>query len=540
MLRLARSVSLAIVHCVRSEKKNTSVSKTGKKKKKKATSEAVPTLFIAEKELARIKNYLVNARPKQSKQNLFHEVLKVLTKLMMEPLNVGKSGKIGNKFLERIDDFRKGLGHTLDIFLASDIKSVDLTNVQHLFMNWVDSCRLSNIDPALGSVMNHGQVEKAMLRIISERSKNLMQIEELIWPHLVSGELLRIVGGHCHSLQTLVLSCECQVAGRDEDESTFTLLSSDTSWEDDIVKSLECLHGRSPGHFVGSSSIKGCPNLKKLVLPHIEDEKGTAVAVMADTLTALTNLEYISGLPILSILMRYKSKPNAQSKLKLKNICDHDLYMRRPQPNESYLSKLLPNLDMIDIIASAEVTKRLSHSFSNITTLKCDWPDFEEYTKSFPNLKKLDLIMDYKGVWQLLRNIGKGCKKIESITLRQPTMVVSADHEHGVPPPRIPSLEHFQLIRSSFIEFTAFRNFVMGSPNIKKLQITLTNDRNYVVDEFDDRLIRSVTPYLKHLEHFSVESLYRYNLCMHLNCTLSLDTVKELIDKCKNISYSMV
>ena len=538
MLRLARSVAFAIQFCIKQGKKNAITGKkTGKKKNKQEAQ--IPSLFIAEKELLRMRLYLRNARPRQSQQDLFQEVLREFTRMHTWQLKVENNGKLDKKFLERVQSFEKGLGDALDLFLESDIKVLNFVHVQHLIMNWVDSCRLSNKDPKAESLLNHGQVEKAMLKMLGERATKLDKIEEFVWPHLVSGELLRLVGGHCSSLQTLILSCECQVAGRDEDESTFTVISATGSWEDDIIKGLESLFKRPPGNygFSPSQTATGCPKLKKLVLPHLEDEKGTAVAVMANALTVLSHLEYVCGIPMLSILMKFKSKNQQQHKLQLKNICDHDLYMRRPQPNENYLKSLLPKLDTIDIIASPQITKKLSETFPFITTLKVDWPDFENHTKLFTNLQYLDLILDYRSVWQLLRNIGKHCKKIKSITLRQPTIVVSSDHEEGAPPPKIPSLETLHLSRSSFIEFTAFKNLIVGAPNLKKLYITLSNDRNYIVDEFDDRLIRSVSPYLSQLESFTVECLYRFNLCMHLNCILTLDTVKELISKCKNISY---
>lgn len=540
MLRLATSVanSLAVIICkedttMLTDKKNI----TKKRKNKRGSSQQQQaTLFIPDKELSRIRMYLINARPKQSKQELFQEVLKVIIKIFTTPLVAKKHKKYDELFLERVKCIEIGLGYVFDLFLDSDIKYLDFVNVQHLAMNWVDSCRLSNKDPKAECLLNHGQVERAMLKVLGQRVSKLSDIEELLWPHLVSGELLRLVGGHCENLQTLVLSCQCQVVGRDEDEDTFTLMAANSTWEEDIIKAFSSLYGRAPGDF-SSSQRKGCLKLKKLVLPHIEDESGSAVSTLMNALDVLTQLEEVSGLPMMSAIMRYKSKSNARQYLKLRNICDHDLYMRRSSPNTAQLKCLLPKLEMIDIISTPEITRQISECFPLIKSLKVEWNEFENYTKTFSSLTTLDLTLDYRCVWQLLRNLGKHCRCIKSITLRQPTLVVSADHEEGVTPPKIQSLEHLQLVRSSFIEFTAFKNLIVGCPNLKKLDVTLTNDRNYIVDELDDRLIQSVAPYLSNLESFTVESLYRYNLCMHLNCTLTLNTVRELMARCPNITY---
>ncbi|XP_047735990.1 uncharacterized protein LOC125177730 [Hyalella azteca] len=416
------------------------------------------------------------------------------------------------------------------------MKCVDLKEVQHLLMNWVDSTRLANRDPKAECVMNHGQVEGAMLKVVGQRANKLHHVERLVWPHLVSGELLRLIGGHCAALQELCLACDCQVAGRDEDENTFTLMAGNGTWEDDVARALSSLYGRVPGNF-SVTKPTGCPKLRKLILPHLEDENGIAASSLACALCVLPQLEYVSGIPMMSALMKFRGKNSAAKSIKLRNIGDHDLFMRRPSPNVSYLKEILPRLDSIDIIASPAITRGLAQMFPNITTLKIEWPDFENSTKLFSNLVTLDLILDYRGVWQLLRNLGKHCRALKSLTLRQPSLLVSDDHEEGVAPPKFATLEHFHLFRSSFIEFTAFKNLMMGCTNLKKLHLTLSNDRNYIVDELGDALIRNVIPYFGVLESFKIESLYRYNLCMHLNCTLSIDTVRCLIKHCPNISY---
>lgn len=538
MLRLARSVAVALVTIITSA--NTPhASKGGIKKRKNKSGKSQPekvTLIIPEKELSRIRVYLRNARPKQSKQNLFQQVLKDMTEMFTTPLVPKKHKKYDEIFMDRIKCLEIGLGYAFDIFLNSDIKCLDFINVQHLAMNWVDSCRLSNKDPKAESLMNHGQIERAMLRVLGQNASKISQVEELVWPHLVSGELLKMIAGHCASLQTLILSCECQVVGRDDDEDTFTRMGASSTWEEDFVKAIGSLYGRTPGDF-SSSKGKGCLKLKRLVLPHIEDESGAAASSLANALEALRNLDHVSGLPMMAAIMKYKNNRSGLPALQLRNISDHDLYMRRNPPNTTYLKSLLPKLEMIDVIASQEITRTLAESFPRIKTLKVEWCDFEEYSKTFSYLVTVDLILNYKCVWQLLRNIGKHCRGIRSLTLRQPTLAVSADHENGVTPPKLPTLENLQLVRSSFIEFTAFKHLIVGCPNLKKLYITLTNDRNYVVDELDDTLIRNVAPYLSNLESFTVESLYRYNLCMHLNCTLTLDTCRELMTRCPNLTY---
>ena len=533
---LAASISCAIECITRGRKKPPEpTTKSGRKKKTSKSKlrqiAEEPTIFNPYKELEKVKRYLGEATPKKCRINVFHETLLSVTYVFTE---IGKEHFSGDSaFLEKVKLLENALRFTFDLIFDPDITILDMTKVLHEIMKWVDVCRLNNRDP-LARTYSYGQVESMLLAVLGANTQVFSSLACLVWPHLVSGELIKMIGRYCRNLRRLVLTCSCDIiTAMDEDvQPDFT----GGKHEKDIINALSSLYKRSVGDFASSQPV-GCPWLKTLILPELDDSENLIVSVMVEALCSLRSLEHVSGIPMLSCLVRLPTIRGSPNKLNLKNLCDQDTYRRRFVPDVTYFKDLLPKVESVEIIVSKHITTKIMPYFEDIRHLRVEWPDFHIHAKKYSNLHTLDIALDFQGVWPMLLALSRSCRELKELTLQHPTFEVSEEHQTGVRPPKMPSLRSLRIIRSSYIEFTAFRTFVQCCPNLEVISLTLSNDRNYLVDEFSDHLIRSIAPLLKNVRSFTAECQYKYNLYLQLNCTLTSISADTLIAHCPNLKY---
>ncbi|MPC63857.1 hypothetical protein E2C01_057964 [Portunus trituberculatus] len=447
----------------------------------------------------------------------------------------GKKHDVG--FEMRVQRLHRALSHTLDTLLGSHVATLDLTPIQHQVLKWLSTCRLNNRDPKATGSLTTARLENMMLVVLGENVSRLASLSTLIWPHLVTGEAIKLIGGHCRSLKRLELACNC--------EATFAMnyVKEDPEFakqEKALVSSLGALYDRAPGDFSGTKP-GGCPKLKKLILPRLDDEDGGLAMHVTRALCHLRGLESITGAPMLVSLSQLRQERNAPSSLSLKHLSDIDTYNRRPVPDMQYLTQIVPKLTTIEVIMSENVTVAVLNAFPSATSLSLTLPDFYLSARRYKNLRHLDINLEFQVAWPLLQALSKGRIPLETLTIRHSTFQMGLDsctNEISIlAPVRLPSLTSFTLIRSSFIEFNALKTLMSGTPNLKNLTLTLTDDRNYMVDELNDSLVNVIAPFLPSLTSFTAECQYKTNLYNQPNCVLTMAAVEMLCDKCPLLKF---
>ncbi|XP_066958528.1 uncharacterized protein [Macrobrachium rosenbergii] len=506
--------------------------------KKQSSSKKASRLAIAESlltsnplsQITKLQEYINKGMPKGKQWIMFHPVILLVTEMVTMLKKGHESQKENYKFGSAVQKLGVALGYAMDTLFSAELKRLDMTSVVHHCMKWVSTCRLNNQNPKDLSSIDASVVENMFVALFASSAHKLECLTHIRWPHLVCGELIKILGRHCHNLRHLELACECDetVAMNDVKEDPEYARK-----ERELVNALAALYDRAPGDFTGTKP-PGCYKLQTLVLPRLDDEDGLLAKHIMGALCSLKQLESITGAPMLVSLHMLKNEKKSPSALKLKHLSDIDNYNRRPMPDMSYLKKILPSLNSLEIIVSQAITIEITNAFLDIRALKIQQPDFHNNIRSFKYLDTLDIHLDFQISWPILFAITRGRIQIRDLTLRHSTFQVGQEHHEGFSL-KLPSLKSFTLIKASFIEYTAFRSLVKGAPNLVNVSITLTDDRNYVVDEFRDELIVSLAPLMPNLESFTAESLYKYNLCSHLNCLLSLDSANVLIECCPRL-----
>lgn len=480
-------------------------------------------------QVAKIQSYVGQGVPKDKRSALFHKVLLRVTNI----LTALKSKKIKRNpnFGETLAKLGQALGYVFDLLLDPELARLNMTPMIHQSVKWVSTCKLNNRDPKETNEIDACKVENMLTVLLGENAYKLASVIDIRWPHLVSGEIIKIIGGHCKNLRRLELACECDATAGMND------VKEDPSFarkEMDLVNSLSALYHRAPGDFSGSQP-SGCPLLQTLVLPRMDDEDGSLASSIADALCSLKDLECVAGAPMLVSLDSLRSKGRGPQRLALKHLSDIDNYNRRPMPDLNHLKTMLPSLTSIELIVSQGITRSVTENFLNVTTLKIQLPDFHTSVRSFKYLDTLDINLDFQVAWPLLFTLSRGRVPVKHLTLRHPTFQVGQEHEGTSL--KLHSLLSFTLVRSSFIEYTAFRTLVVGAPNLAAVSISLSDDRNYVVDEFRDDLIASVAPLMPNLESFVAECQYKHNLYHQLNCILTIASADVLVARCPRLKF---
>ncbi|XP_050710717.1 uncharacterized protein LOC126995272 [Eriocheir sinensis] len=508
---------------------------------------SAPTTAAAAGQINKVQRYLGESVPKSQRQALLHLVLLKVSETLTTTTRSKSRNRDDPGFELSISRLQRALSYTLDALLTSTVTFLDLTPLQHQVIKFMSTCRLNNSNPALTDKINPTRLENMLLIAIGENAKHLGNLSTLLWPHLVTGEVIRLIGGHCKSLKRLELACTC--------DSTFAMnyVKVDPNFakqERALVSSLGALYDRAPGDFSGNRPA-GCPSLRKLVLPRVDDEDGQLASHITRALCSLKDLEAITGAPMLVSLQRLKGERSAPGSLSLTHLSDIDTYNRRPLPDVSYLSRVAPKLSSIELITSEGVIKAVTSAFPMVNSLSICQTDFHEVARRFKNLRHLDINLEFQVAWPLLQALSKGRLPLTSLTLRHSTFQIGGEGEadfviaddgdddgvSALPTVRLPTLTSFTLIRSSFIEFNAMKALVSGTPNLSTLTITLSDDRNYAVDEFHDDLIRVVSPLLPALTSFTAECQYKTNLYNQSNCLLTMASAEALFVNCPRLSF---
>ncbi|XP_042866025.1 uncharacterized protein LOC122249325 [Penaeus japonicus] len=480
-------------------------------------------------QVAKIQSYVGQGVPKDKRSALFHKVLLRVTNILTALKS--KKSKRNPNFGETLAKLGQALGYVFDLLLDPELARLNMTPMIHQSVKWVSTCKLNNRDPKETNEIDACKVENMLTVLLGENAYKLASVVDIRWPHLVSGEIIKIIGGHCKNLRRLELACECDATAGMND------VKEDPSFarkEMDLVNSLSALYHRAPGDFSGSQP-SGCPLLQTLVLPRMDDEDGSLASSIADALCSLKDLECVAGAPMLVSLDSLRSKGRGPQRLALKHLSDIDNYNRRPMPDLNHLKTMLPSLTSIELIVSQGITRSVTENFLNVTTLKIQLPDFHTSVRSFKYLDTLDINLDFQVAWPLLFTLSRGRVPVKHLTLRHPTFQVGQEHEGTSL--KLHSLLSFTLVRSSFIEYTAFRTLVVGAPNLAAVSISLSDDRNYVVDEFRDDLIASVAPLMPNLESFVAECQYKHNLYHQLNCILTIASADVLVARCPRLKF---
>lgn len=211
-------------------------------------------------------------------------------------------------------------------------------------------------------------------------------------------------------------------------------------------------------------------------------------------------------------------------------------------PDMEYLTQIAPKLTTIEVIMSENVTVAVLNAFPSATSLSLTLPAFHLSARRYKNLRHLDINLEFQVAWPLLQALSKGRIPLETLTIRHSTFQMgvescSSNEISNLAPVRIPSLNSFTLIRSSFIEFNALKTLMSGTPNLKNLTLTLTDDRNYVVDELHDALVSEIASLLPSLASFTAECQYKTNLYNQQNCLLTMAAVEVLCDRCPALRF---
>nr|XP_045620750.1 uncharacterized protein LOC123771955 [Procambarus clarkii] len=478
-------------------------------------------------QIIKIQQYLGQGVPKDRREEVLQKVLLQVAQMLTKLGTKKKSKDLG--FGLTVQRLEQALGYALVTLLDPVVTKLDLTPLIHHTMKWVSTCKLNNRDPKETNAIDTVKVENILIKIFGENAQKLGSLTSIHWPHLVSGEVIRIIGRHCRNLRRLKLACKCDVT------AAMNTVKEDPAvarQERELMNSLGALYDRAPGDFSGTRP-GGCPHLQTLVLPRLDDEDGSLAKHVASALCSLRELEVISGAPMLVSLALLKNERQPPRKLILKHLSDIDTYNRRPMPDLSYLTNLLPQLNSIELIVSQGITRAVTESFLNVKSLKIAQPDFHLNVRNFKCLETLDINLEFQVAWPLLFSISRGRVQVKDLTLRHPTFQVVQEYDNCSL--RIPTLRSFTLVRSSFIEYNAFKNLVIGAPNLVSLSITLSDDRNYIVDEFRDDLIACVAPLLPNLESFTAECQYKHNLYNQLNCILTIESANVLCANCPRL-----
>ncbi|KAK8379685.1 hypothetical protein O3P69_019583 [Scylla paramamosain] len=371
-------------------------------------------------------------------------------------------------FETRVQRLQRALSYILDTLLGSYVASLDLTPLQHQIMKWLSTCRLNNRDPKATGNLTSARLENMMVVVIGENVNRLASLSTLLWPHLVTGEVIKLIGGHCRSLRRLELACNC--------EATFAMnyVKEDPEFalqEKLLVSSLGALYDRAPGDFSGTRP-GGCPKLQKLVLPRLDDEDGGLATHVTRALCQLRRLESITGAPMLVSLQQLRQEKDAPASLSLTHLSDIDTYNRRPMPDVQYLTSIVPKLTTVEVIMSENVTTSILTAFPSVNSLSLTLPDFHLSARRYKNLSHLDINLEFHVAWPLLQALSKGRIPLETLTIRHSTFQMGVNESSNaissLAPVRIPSLMSFTLIRSSFIEFNALKTLVSGTPNLNQ------------------------------------------------------------------------
>ncbi|KAK7070766.1 hypothetical protein SK128_014265 [Halocaridina rubra] len=503
------------------------------KKSKKATRLAIEESLLTSNpasNVTKVQEYMERHMPLDKRHHLFHPVIMLITEIITV-LRRGKSSMKGDySFGSTVKRLGTALGYAMDTLFSSEVKKLDMTPLIHHCVKWTSTCKLNNQDPNETNEIDTVKVENMLIALFAEKAQRLQGLTHIRWPHLVCGELIRIIGRHCQSLRHLELACEC--------DATITIndVKEDPEFarrERELVAALGSLYDRVPGDFTGTSP-PSCYRLQTLILPRLDDEDGNLAKHMAGALCSLKQLESVVGAPMLVSMDLLKKEKRSPKVLNLRHLSDIDTYNRRPVPDLAYLKKMLPSLHSLEIIVSEPITTSIVNTFLTAKALKIQQPDFHEYIRSFKNLDTLDIHLSFQITWPLLLAISRGRVQVKHLTLRHSTFQVGQEHEEGVTL-KLPTLQSFTLIRASFIEYTAFRSLVKGATNLVHIFISLTDDRNYAVDEFRDELMISLAPLMPNLESFVAECIYKFNLYNHLNCLLSIESVNALLSHCPKL-----
>ncbi|XP_071528047.1 uncharacterized protein [Panulirus ornatus] len=481
-------------------------------------------------QVLKIQKYVGNGIPKDRREKLLHQVLLLVTEVMTK---LGKTRKIKKEesFGATVQRLGQALSYALNSLLDPAITKLNLTPVIHQSIKWVSTCKLNNQNPKETNEIDALKVENMLIKIFGENAPKLASLTSIHWPHLVSGEVIRIIGRHCRNLRCLELACECDATAAMNDVKEDPAFARQ---ERELVNSLGALYDRAPGDFTGTKP-SGCPRLQVLVLPRLDDEDGSLATHVAHALCSMRELEYISGAPMLVSLSMLRNQQHPPQSLCLKHLSDIDTYNRRPMPDLSYLKSILPNLNSIELIVSQGITRAVTENFPNIKSMKIAQVDLHLSVRGFKFLETLDINLEFQVAWPLLLSLSRSRVKLKYLTLRHSTFQVGQEHEGSLL--KFPTLKSFTLVRSSFIEYAAFRTLVIGAPDLVTLSITLSDDRNYMVDEFRDELISSIAPLLPKLESFTAECQYKYNLYNQLNCILTLDSINVLCTTCPRLRF---
>ncbi|XP_053646430.1 uncharacterized protein [Cherax quadricarinatus] len=479
-------------------------------------------------QILKVQQYVGQGVPKDRRQELLHQVLLLVTQMMTQ-LNRKKKTK-NSSFDLTVQKLGQALSYALGTLLDSTVTKLDLRPLIHHTIKWVSTCKLNNRDPKETNAIDATKIENILIKLFGENVRKLDSLVSIQWPHLVSGEVIKIIGSHCRNLRRLELACKCDATAAMNDVKEDPAVAR---LERELMNSLGALYDRAPGDFSGTKP-GGCPHLQALVLPRLDDEEGTLASHVARALCSLRELEVISGAPMLVSLGMLKNQRHPPQKLNLKHLSDIDTYNRRPMPDLTYLTKLLPHLSNIELIVSQTITKAVTENFLSVKSLKIAQADFHLSVRRFKYLETLDINLEFQVAWPLLFTLSRGRVQIKDLTLRHSTFQVAQEYEGSL---KFPTLKSFTLVRSSFIEYNAFKNLVMGAPNLVNLFVTLSDDRNYMVDEFRDDLIMSVAPLLSNLESFTAECQYKHNLYNQLNCILTIDSVNVLCANCPFLKF---
>lgn len=477
-------------------------------------------------QVPRIKNYLGQAVPKDRREKLFHQVLLQVVESMTLPTKRSRSA-----FTPLVQKVGNALSYSLEILFYPNVAKLDLIPIIHHMMKWVSTCKLNNRNPKETSEIDNIKVENMLIKIFGEHAQKMSQLTTILWPHLVSSEVIRIIGRHCTKLRRLELACKCDASAAMND------VKEDPDFarrERELVGSLGAIYDRAPGDYTRSKPT-GCPRLQILVLPRLDDEDGALANHIAQALCSLPDLEQVIGVPMLVSLELLRTQRNRPQKLNLKLLSDIDTYNRRRHPDLASLTSFLPRLNSLEIIASEVITKNIAQAFTGVKNMKVAQTDLHLNIKQFSHLSILDINLEFQIAWPILTALSKSRIPLTDLTLRHSTFQMGQDSIYTSL--KLGSLKSLTLVRSSFIEYNALKNLAMGAPNLTSLAITLTDDRNYTVDEFKDDLVCVVSGLLQQLSSFTAECQYKTNLYNQPNCLLTMTSVNALLANCPKLTF---
>ncbi|KAK4328182.1 hypothetical protein Pmani_001389 [Petrolisthes manimaculis] len=503
------------------------------KKAKKLVSRAQDGILVSHgsSQVLRVKNYLGQAVPKDRREKLFHQVLLQVVESMTLITTTTKKRNI-TPFTTLVQKVGKALSYSLEILFYSNVAKLDLTPLIHHMMKWVSTCKLNNRNPKETNEIDNVRVENMLIKTFGEHAQKMSKLTTILWPHLVSSEVIRIIGRHCTNLRRLELACKCDASAAMND------VKEDPDYarrERELVGSLGAIYDRAPGDFTRSRPT-GCPKLQILVLPRLDDEDGALAGHITQALCSLQDLEQVIGVPMLVSVELLPTQRNRPQKLNLRLLSDIDTYNRRRHPDLTSLTTLLPRLESLEIIASQVITKNITQAFIGVKNMKIAQPDLHLNIKQFKYLDTLDINLEFQIAWPLLSAISKSRIPLTDLTLRHSTFQMG-QQDSVYPALKLGSLKSLTLVRSSFIEYNAFKNLALGAPNLTSLAITLTDDRNYTVDEFKDDLVCVLSGILHQLSSFTAECQYKTNLYNQPNCLLTMMSVNTLLVNCPQLTF---